>query len=151
MNQSSHKMYSNNMLNFQESTTLLNAYTKKVWNLIEGITYIYIYIYICVIKIIFYFDICLYFLDTSNIFYLPNVLCFSQHQNYRNVYKNQLLNYIHMYIYIQVKLYSIFIFAYICVYVYECIYTCLFVYSSHINSQSKHNRDSTERQHVFRD
>ena len=32
--QSSHKMYSNNMLNFQESTTILNAYTKKVWKLI---------------------------------------------------------------------------------------------------------------------
>ena len=32
--QSSHKMYSNNMLNFQESTTILNAHTKKVWKLI---------------------------------------------------------------------------------------------------------------------
>ena len=29
--QSSHKMYSNNILNFQESTTILNANTKKVW------------------------------------------------------------------------------------------------------------------------
>ena len=27
--QSSHKIYSNNILNFQESTTILNAYTKK--------------------------------------------------------------------------------------------------------------------------
>ena len=34
--QSSHKMYSNNILNFQESTTILNACTKKVWKLIEG-------------------------------------------------------------------------------------------------------------------
>ena len=33
--QSSHKMYSNNILNFQTSTTILNACTKKVWNLIE--------------------------------------------------------------------------------------------------------------------
>ena len=33
--QSSHKMYSNNMLKFQESTTILNACTKKVWKLIE--------------------------------------------------------------------------------------------------------------------
>ena len=32
--QSSHKMYSNNILNFQESTTILNAHTKKVWKLI---------------------------------------------------------------------------------------------------------------------
>ena len=33
-------MYSNNIVNFQESKTILNAYTKKVWNLIEGTTYI---------------------------------------------------------------------------------------------------------------
>ena len=38
--QSSHKMYSNNILNFQESTTILNAHTKKVWKFIEGTTYI---------------------------------------------------------------------------------------------------------------
>ena len=30
--QSSHKMYSNNILNFQESTTILNACTKKSGN-----------------------------------------------------------------------------------------------------------------------
>ena len=29
-----HKMYSNNIVNFQESTTVLNAHTKKVWKLI---------------------------------------------------------------------------------------------------------------------
>ena len=39
---SSHKMYSNNIVNFQESTTILNASTKKVWKLIEFTTYIYI-------------------------------------------------------------------------------------------------------------
>ena len=39
--QSSDKMYSNNIVNFQESTTILNACTKKVWKLIEGTTYIY--------------------------------------------------------------------------------------------------------------
>ena len=32
-------MYNNNILNFQESMTILNAYTKKVWKLIEGTTY----------------------------------------------------------------------------------------------------------------
>ena len=32
--QSSHKMDSNIILNFQESTTILNAHTKKVWKLI---------------------------------------------------------------------------------------------------------------------
>ena len=39
-----HKMYSNNILNSQESTPILNACTKKVLKLIEGTTYIYIYI-----------------------------------------------------------------------------------------------------------
>ncbi len=38
--QSSHKMYSNNILNFQESTIILNACTKKkIWKLTEGTTY----------------------------------------------------------------------------------------------------------------
>ena len=32
--QSSHKMYSNNILNFQESTTIVDAHTKKFWKLI---------------------------------------------------------------------------------------------------------------------
>ena len=50
--QSSHKMYSNKILNFQESTTILNACTKKVSKRIECTThththiYIYIYTYI---------------------------------------------------------------------------------------------------------
>ena len=38
--QSSQKMYSNNVLNFQESTTFLNACTKKVWKLIECPAYL---------------------------------------------------------------------------------------------------------------
>ena len=46
IDQSSHKMYSNNILNFQEYTTILNAHTKKVWKLIVCTSYIYIYIYI---------------------------------------------------------------------------------------------------------
>ena len=37
---SSHKMYSNNILNFQESTTLVKAYIKKVWKLIVCTSYI---------------------------------------------------------------------------------------------------------------
>ena len=39
--QSSHKMYSNNIVNFQESMTMLNARTKKVWKLIACTSYIY--------------------------------------------------------------------------------------------------------------
>ena len=38
--QSSYKMYSNNILNFQGSTTILDATTKKVWKLIECTTYL---------------------------------------------------------------------------------------------------------------
>ena len=37
---SSHKMYNNNIVNFQESMTILNALTKKVWKLIEGTAYL---------------------------------------------------------------------------------------------------------------
>ena len=45
--QSSHKIYSNKILNFQESTTILNACTKKSGNLLNAPRiYIYIYIYI---------------------------------------------------------------------------------------------------------
>ena len=40
--QSSHKMYSNNIVNFQESTTILNAWTKKSGNLLK-VPYIYIH------------------------------------------------------------------------------------------------------------
>ena len=43
--QSSHKMYSNNILNFQESTTILNACTKKSGNLLRVV-----YIYMCVCR-----------------------------------------------------------------------------------------------------
>ena len=38
--QSFHKMCSNNLLNFQESTTILNTRTKKVWKLIVCPSYI---------------------------------------------------------------------------------------------------------------
>ena len=35
--QSSHKMYNNNIVNFQESTTILNACTKKSGNLLNAL------------------------------------------------------------------------------------------------------------------
>ena len=48
ISQSSYNMYSNKILNFQESTTILNACT-VVWKLIEGISmYVSVYICICV-------------------------------------------------------------------------------------------------------
>ena len=39
IDQLSHMMYSNNILNFQVSAPILNACTKKVWKLIEGSTF----------------------------------------------------------------------------------------------------------------
>ena len=39
---SSHKMYSNNIVNFQESTTILNAFTKNVCKLIKCSTDIHV-------------------------------------------------------------------------------------------------------------
>ena len=48
--QSSHKMYSNNIVNFQESTTTLNACTKKSVNLLNA-QRIHIYIYVHWIRI----------------------------------------------------------------------------------------------------
>ena len=38
--QPSHKMYSNNIVNFQECTTMLNACTNKGWKPIECTTYV---------------------------------------------------------------------------------------------------------------
>ena len=40
ISQSSHKMYSNNIVNFQEPTPILNACTKEVWKPIEGSSYV---------------------------------------------------------------------------------------------------------------
>ena len=37
--QSSHKFYSNNIVNFQESSTILNARTEKIWKLIVCTSY----------------------------------------------------------------------------------------------------------------
>ena len=49
--QSSHKMYSNNILNFQESTTILNACTKKLLNvpriILTFFFFVYFFIYRC--------------------------------------------------------------------------------------------------------
>ena len=42
ISQSSHKMYNNNILNFQVSTTILNTHTKNVLKLIACTSYIYI-------------------------------------------------------------------------------------------------------------
>ena len=43
--QSSHVMYSNKILNFQESPTIINAHREKVWKLIVCTSYTWNYIY----------------------------------------------------------------------------------------------------------
>ena len=67
--QSSHKMYGNKIMNFQESMTILNAPTKIVWELIVCTSYIYIYIYIYVLfkkkktkSVTFFFNLFIYFI-----------------------------------------------------------------------------------------
>ena len=50
IDQSSHKMYSNNIVNFQESTTILKAFSKKSGNLLNAPhthTHTHIYVYHC--------------------------------------------------------------------------------------------------------
>ena len=44
--QSSYKMYCNKIVNFQESTPILNAHMKKVWKLIACSSYIFKQIYL---------------------------------------------------------------------------------------------------------
>ena len=57
--QSSHKMYSNNILNVQESTTILNACTKKTLeNYWMHHVYIYTHSYICIYIYIYIYIYC---------------------------------------------------------------------------------------------
>ena len=71
--QSSHNMYSNNILNCQESTTILNAHTKKVWKLIVCTLYSFL--------IFFFFH--LPFFDNVRIEYSQElvVFLFSEHSD----------------------------------------------------------------------
>ena len=56
--QSSHEMYSNNIVNFQESRVILNANTKKFWKLMHLVSCIYtcehVYVYISLSNIYIY-------------------------------------------------------------------------------------------------
>ena len=49
-----HKMSSNNILNLQESTTILNPHTKKVWKLIVCPSYLSIYLSISSRRLIYH-------------------------------------------------------------------------------------------------
>ena len=50
ISQSSQKIYSNNIVYFQESTTILNAHTKKVWKLILCTSCVCVCVCVCVCK-----------------------------------------------------------------------------------------------------
>ena len=96
--QSSHKMYSNNIVNVQESMTTLNACTKRVWKPIECPTYIYIYIYISKhIYIHIHVYICIH------------------------IY---IYTYIHRYIYIYIYIY---IYTHICIHIFIYTYIHLYI------------------------
>ena len=82
ISQSSHNLDSNNIVNSQESRTILNACTKKVWELIQGKTYIYIYIYISFF----------YFLSRGIIYIYVYI--------YIYIYKVANFTYLYIYIYI---------------------------------------------------
>ena len=75
--QSSHKMYSNNILNFQEFTTILIAHTKKVWKLIVCTSYIYVCVCVCV-----YVRACI--IDFQTISKQKILRCFSQLKTHWN-------------------------------------------------------------------
>ena len=100
MVQSSHKMYSNNIGNFKDSTTILNAYTKKsgtywrqlVYICMHACLYIYIRIYVCVYAYIYVRCVCVY-----------------------------------IYIYMCVCIY-ISIYICVCIYIYICVCVCIYVY-----------------------
>ena len=69
LGQSFYKMYSNHIVNFQESMTISNAYRKKVWKLIICPTYVYIYIYIYIYICIY---ICIYIYMFINLMQMKN-------------------------------------------------------------------------------
>ena len=70
ISQSSHNMYSNNILNFQESTTILNSCTIKVWKPIVYISYVclvYVCMYVCIVcvcSLCVYMYVCVYIKST---------------------------------------------------------------------------------------
>ena len=65
---SSHKMYSNNILNSQEFTTILNADTKKVCKLIVCTSYIYWILSFIISSFFFFLSNCNYTFQTFKMF-----------------------------------------------------------------------------------
>ena len=73
--QSSPNMYSNNILNFPKSTTILNTSTKKSGNLLKASRiYIYIYIYIYIVRL--YMTVLLYIHLYISFFFVVGLVWF---------------------------------------------------------------------------
>ena len=116
---SSHKMYNNNILNFQES---LNAHTKKAWKLIVCTLYMcvcmYTYTYIYMYSLRIYIPIFLRIYMCKSIYlsiYIYTICC--------------MYIYIHIYVYIYVYIYDmLYRDIYKCVYIYIYIYIFNFLY-----------------------
>ena len=82
--QSSHKTYSNNIVNFQESTTILNTHTKKVSKLIVGASYILLYTMITLMRYL-----------TQRFHFMFNKLCLIDVQDQRYDYQGLVRRNIH--------------------------------------------------------
>ena len=82
IDQSSHKMYSNKIVNFQESTTILNAHTKKVWKLIVCTSYIFILVCACVCVCVFDCVVLFGDVNKNNDTVTGGLCCFRYHRVY---------------------------------------------------------------------
>ena len=97
---SSHKMYSNNIMNFQEFTTILNAFTKKLETYWRHHTHIHIYI------------------DKNAYNFQSNIY----------QWRNSAHTHTHIYIYIYIYTYICTLNIYVWIYIYIWIYTFIYIY-----------------------
>ena len=119
--QSSHNMYSNNIVNFQESMTILNACTKKLWKPIECM--MYIHTHPCIPMYIY----------THTYIYIYRYI-HTHPYIYIYTYKH---THTHLYIYIYTYKHT-HLYIYIYIYLYICTHTqqstiIIFVQSSILN------------------
>ena len=109
------------MLNFQESTTISNACTKKVWKQIECTTYVCIYI--CIYIYIYNFTyIYIYIYDFTYIYIYVCVCIYIILHIYIYIYIYIIL---HKYVYIYI---SFCINMYIYIYIYHFAYIYIYIY-----------------------
>ena len=119
--QSSQRMYSNNIANFQESLTILNACTKKSGILLNAphiyvyiLLYIYIYIYIYIHT---HYYLCIYTIIYTILYIYI----------YIYIYKHTII-YIYIYIYIPLCILFLYIYIYIYIYIYTHTHTHTHIY-----------------------